>query len=85
MLCIWPRSARSSSSCRAAAVGVGEGGSGCGVSVGLLRVAQRGGMLQLLLGLGSTGDHPSTPTELPFPHKQRWTGMLIAGTTPRGR
>lgn len=36
LLCMWPRSARSSSSCRAAVVGGGEGSSGCGTGTGLL-------------------------------------------------
>lgn len=43
LLCMWPRSARSSSSCRAAAVGGSEGINGCGTGMGLLGTAESEG------------------------------------------
>ena len=79
LLCMSPRSARSSSSCWVAAVGGAEGSSGCGTGMGLLGRAE---------SEGCYGFHPEAggclglrilhPREtLPFPHRQhQGTGGL---------
>lgn len=88
MLCVWPRSARSSSSSRAASVGGGEGSSGFGTGVGVLDMAERG---------RCSGVHPKARTETPPPlptqpfptgHRRehcRYAGYNLSQVTLDGR
>lgn len=71
LLCMWPRSARSSSSCWAATVVGGEGSSGCGAWMGLLGMAESKGFCCFHPEDGGCpGQGALHPCEtLPFPHR----------------